>query len=391
MITNLLSALLLFFIQPTFLVGIIVAILLSVRRKKQERKLFRVAINKDSHEIKDYFLKGLLPGLISSILVVAAGIPITIEAVIIYQLLVLLAFIIGGHFIHPIFTIPLTAFILWGANKIGLWEQLPNPAKNWYEGFAQNEWINSSLIQNLLIITLILLFLTVVQLMKQKEKNYSPKMIETKRGKKIAAYQLTPFWVIPLVLIIPGEAFTDLFEWWPVFSIGESSYSFLILPILSGFKYTVRSHVPREATVKLAKDLLVVAIFSALCLAGAYWIPLLTYIGTAIVFLGGIAVYIRHTLREKNGRQLYAPANEGLKVIGVRPDTPAEKMELQIGETVVMCNEIPIETEEDFHEALSKNSVYCRLKVKDTKGEPRLTETALYADDPHGLGIVFLP
>lgn len=127
--------------------GIIVAILLSVRRKKQERKLFRVAINKDSHEIKDYFLKGLLPGLISSILVVAAGILITIEAVIIYQLLVLLAFIIGGHFIHPIFTIPLTAFILWGANKIGLWEQLPNPAKNWYEGFAQNEWINSSLIQ----------------------------------------------------------------------------------------------------------------------------------------------------------------------------------------------------------------------------------------------------
>lgn len=391
MITNLLSALLLFFIQPTFLVGIIVAILLSVRRKKQERKLFRVAINKDSHEIKDYFLKGLLPGLISSILVVAAGIPITIEAVIIYQLLVLLAFIIGGNFIHPIFTIPLTAFILWGANKIGLWEQLPNPAKNWYEGFAQNEWINSSLIQNLLIITLILLFLTVVQLMKQKEKNYSPKMIETKRGKKIAAYQLTPFWVIPLVLIIPGETFTNLFGWWPVFSIGESSYSFLILPILSGFKYTVRSHVPREATVKLAKELLVVAVLSTLCLAGAYWIPLLTYIGTAIVFLGGIAVYIRHTVREKNGRQLYAPANEGLKVIGIRPDTPAEKMELQIGETVVMCNEMPIETEEDFHEALSKNSVYCRLKVKDTKGEPRLTETALYADDPHGLGIVFLP
>lgn len=72
--------------------------------------------------------------------------------------------------------------------------------------------------------------------MKQKEKNYSPKMIETKRGKKIAAYQLTPFWVIPLVLIIPGEAFTDLFEWWPVFSIGESSYSFLILPSSKRFK-----------------------------------------------------------------------------------------------------------------------------------------------------------
>lgn len=391
MITNLLSALLLFFIQPTFLVGIIVAIVLSVRRKKQERKLFRVAINKDSHEIKDYFLKGLIPGLVASIIVMAAGIPITVETVMIYQLLVLLALIIGGHFIHPIFTMPVTAFIVWGANKVRLWELLPNPAKDWYEGFAQTEWISISLIQNLLMITLILLFITIAQLMKQKEKNYSPTMAETKRGKKIAAYRLTPFWVIPLVLVVPGEAFSNLFDWWPVFSIGESSYSFLILPLLSGFKYIVRSHVPNEATAKLAKDFLGVAILAALCLVGAYWLPLLTYIATAVTFLGGMAVLARHMAREKNGHQLYAPANEGLKVIGIRPGTPAEKMTLQIGETVVMCNEMSVDTEEDFYEALSKNSVYCHLKVKDTKGEPRLTETALYADDPHGLGIVFLP
>lgn len=391
MIMNLLSALLLFFIQPTFLVGILVAILLSVRRKKQERKLFRVAINKDSHEIKDYFVKGLIPGLIASILVIAAGIPITIEAIIIYQLLALLAVIIGGHFVHPLFIMPLTAFLVWGSNKIELVDQLPNPAKDWYEGFSQTEWINVSLVQNLLIITVVLLFLTAARFLKQKEKNYSPKIVETKRGKKIAAYRLTPFWVIPLILVIPGEAFSNLFDWWPVFSIGDSNYSFFVLPVLSGFKYTVRSYVPREATAELAKDLFVVAALTTLCLVGSYWAPVLTYIATALVFLGGITVLMRHAFREKKGHQLYAPANGGLKVIGIRPGTPAEKMNLQIGETVVMCNETTVETEEDFHEALSKNSVYCRLKVKDIKGEPRLTETALYADDPHGLGIVFLP
>ncbi|MEG0496850.1 MAG: PDZ domain-containing protein, partial [Carnobacterium sp.] len=81
---------------------------------------------------------------------------------------------------------------------------------------------------------------------------------------------------------------------------------------------------------------------------------------------------------------------EGLKVIAVRPDTPAEKMNIIVGDTLISCNNQELETEDDFYQALSKNSVYCHLKVKGPDGELRLTETALYADSPHEIGIVLL-
>ena len=232
---------------------------------------------------------------------------------------------------------------------------------------------------------------TIAYLLFQKKRNLSPRFSKTNRGKKIATYPLTPFALMPLVMVIPGQAFTELFNWWPVFSIGNETYSFFVLPLLIGFRYTVQSQVAKEATKKIAKELIFVALLGLLFMISSFWIPLLSIGGLAAVFLGGVLVLLRHYLREKKGQRLYAPADQGLKIIGIRPDTPAEKMNLQIGETVLYCNEILIETEDDFYRALAKNSVYCHLKVNDINGEPRLTETALYADDPHGLGVVFLP
>ncbi|MBM6615662.1 PDZ domain-containing protein [Desemzia sp. RIT804] len=391
MIRNIFSAVLLFFIQPTFLIGAMVAISLAVRRKKQERKLFRVAINKDNHEVFQFFTNGLIPGVIGSLLLVGAGVPITIEMVIFYQFFALLGLLAGLRFYHPMFTIPLSALAIIGIDRLGIADLIPNTITNWYQEFTQIEWLNAQLIQNVLMLAIFSLLAMIAHLFYQKETNFSPRFNKTKRGKKIATYRLTPFWLMPLILIIPGEAFTELFDWWPVFSIGNESYSFFVLPILIGFRYTVQSQVPKEATSKIAKELFFVALFGLICAIGSFWVPLLSIGGLAVLFLGGIMVLLRHYTREKNSPRLYAPADQGLKIIGIRPNTPAEKMKLQVGETVTDCNEVPIETEDDFYEALAKNSVYCRLKVKDINGEPRLTETALYADDPHGLGVVFLP
>lgn len=390
MVSNIFSAVLLFFIQPTFLIGIIVAISLSIRRKKHERKLFRVAINKDNHEVVQFFTKGLIPGLIGSLLLVGAGIPITIEMIVLYQFFALLGLLIGLRLFHPMFTIPLSALAIIGIDRLGFDKWLPASIMNWYQNFTQIEWLNEQLIQNVLMIAVFSLLATVAYLFYQKETSFSPRFHKTKRGKKIATYRLNPFWIMPLVLIIPGEAFTELFDWWPVFSIGNGTYSFFVLPVLIGLRYTVQSQVPKAATYKIAKEFLFVAVIGLLCAVGSFWIPLLSIGGLAVLFLGGIIVLLRHYGREKKGKHLYAPDDQGLKIIGIRPNTPAEKMMLQVGETVTYCNDRPINTEDEFYEALAKNSVYCHLKVKDINGEPRLTETALYADDPHGLGVVFL-
>lgn len=390
MVMNILGAIGLFFIQPTFLLGMIAAIALSANRKKRERKLFRVAINKYNDEIIRFLSKGLWIGLISSILTIGLGVPITFEVAIFYQIFAVVGLLIGGHFVHPLFTLTLSIATAAGIEYFSLFERLPANIQQWYQGFNQMEWTNFSLVQNVLLISSVITALTAINLKLQKNTRLSPKFVETKRGKRNAVYQMIPFWLIPLVVVIPGEIFTAFFDWWPVLSIGNETYSFFILPLLGGFKYTVQSQVPKEAAIKFSNELFAVSILGLIGFAGSFWNEWISLAGIALLLIGGLFVLVRHHLREKKGVKLYAPAEEGIKIIGIRPDTPAEKMQLQVGENLLVCNEVLLETEDDFYAALAKNSVYCHLKVKGIDGEPRLTETALYEDDPYGMGIVFL-
>lgn len=66
-------------------------------------------------------------------------------------------------------------------------------------------------------------------------------------------------------------------------------------------------------------------------------------------------------------------------------------MQLEIGETIVVCNNQAVKNDDEFYQALLINSAYCHLKIRGLDGEYRLTETAIFADSPHELGIVTIP
>ena len=262
--------------------------------------------------------------------------------------------------------------------------------KGWYQPLEQLQWVNSNLVTNVLFITLFLFGMSLIVIRKQADKKLTPWFLKTKRGKKIARYQLKPFWIIPLLIVIPGQSFGAFFDWWPVFALGNQQYSFFLLPVLVGMRITVHTQLPKEAIRLLVKDFFVLAILVGLTAIGSIWNIYAGLAGLIILPLGGIFVLYRHRRRENNWTFLFGEANEGLKVIAVRPDTPAEKMNVIVGDTLISCNNQELETEDDFYQALSKNSVYCHLKVKGPDGELRLTETALYADSPHEIGIVLL-
>uniref|UniRef100_UPI0028A8EA06 PDZ domain-containing protein n=1 Tax=Carnobacterium sp. TaxID=48221 RepID=UPI0028A8EA06 len=123
---------------------------------------------------------------------------------------------------------------------------------------------------------------------------------------------------------------------------------------------------------------------------GSIWSMYSGIAGLGIAVIGGLLVLYRHRQRENKHSFLFGPTDNGLKVIGIHPETPAEKMGVAVGDTLVSCNDEEIRTEEDFYRALSKNSVYCHLKIKGPDGELRLAESALYADTPHEIGLVLL-
>ncbi|QQP70613.1 PDZ domain-containing protein [Carnobacterium sp. CS13] len=388
--SNFFMAVLIFLIQPTFLVGLIIAIGTSYQRIKTERSNHRVAIYKAFYEVKNYLLLGLVTGLIGSLLSIGIGFPITLDWIIVYQVVTILLMLVGYRFVHPLFAFSLTTLVLIGGAMVGTQDTFNFLPAGWYRPLTQMQWVNTSLITNVLFITVFLLAMTLVTLSKHATKQLSPRFLNTKRGKKIARYQIKPFWVVPLLLIIPGESFGAFFDWWPVFAIGNQTYSFFWLPILMGFRFTVQSQMPKAATELIVKDLAVLTVVAGLTAIGSIWTSYSGFAGLILLIVGGAVVLYRHRQREKKWTFLFGPSDSGIKVIGVRPDTPAEKMELTVGDTLVSCNDHPLATEEDFHQALSSNSVYCRLKVKGPDGELRLTETALYADSPHEIGLVLL-
>ncbi len=390
MAANFFIALVLFFVQPVFIIGLVFTIWTSYRRINHERSNHRVAIYSTLYEIKNYLLLGLLFGIVGSILLTIIGIPVTMDWIIVYQIIAIVSLIFGYRFIHPLFTFSISSLLLIGVSLMLDSSDFSFMPRTWYHPLSQTEFNGIPLFMNVFIILIFLLGTSIFTIKRTSDRHLSARFLKTKRGKKIAKYPIKPFWVLPLLLIVPGESFHAFFSWWPVFSIGNEQYSFFWLPVLIGFQFTVQSQIPKEAVSKIAKDLIIL-LGSALIIAiSSFWVPYAPIAGFVVLIIGGLIILYRHRKREKHWSFIFGPAENGIKIIGIRPDTPAEKMNLMVGDTIIECNNLTIETETDFYQALSKNSVYCHLKVKGVDGELRLTETAIYADSPHEIGVVIL-
>ena len=84
-------------------------------------------------------------------------------------------------------------------------------------------------------------------------KGTSPKMIKSKRGLGVGVHEVKRVWMLPVFLLIPGEALTTIFDWWPFFSIGDQTYSILLVPFALGFHQQVQSALPYKAIKQFGK------------------------------------------------------------------------------------------------------------------------------------------
>lgn len=388
---NLLFSIGLFFIQPTFIVGILLAWFSRNRRVSYARGQLRTSIYKDSYELKRFFLWGLIPGLVISLISVFAGLPITLDFILVYQLVTILFLGVGYRFIHPIFTFSASGLAILGLVLLDIdienYIALP---ENWFSPIEEGISIGFQLNQIILIFSLLLLLSTILTLQTGDLARFTPYFLKTKRGKLVARYRMTPFWLVPVLFVTPGEGFGALFDWWPVFSIGNQTFSFFLLPVLIGFRYTVQAQLPSQAKERLLKEFVWLAGLGILAFSATFWRIEIAPIGLGFLFIGGFLVLYRHRKREQKWTFEFGPAEQGLRVVSVRPNSPAEKMDLDIGDVILKCNEFELSSSNGFYEALSSNRSYCKLRIRRKDGELVLAETSLYDNDPHDLGIVTL-
>lgn len=388
---NVLLALVLFVLQPTFIIGVALALLSKSRRFKYSRSKLRTTVYKGNFEIKRFFAWGIIPGIILSLVSVVLGLPVTIDWIIIYHIVTIVFLGLGYRFIHPVFTFSTAGLIIYGLSLFVTEESLfDNILEQWNSPISNGSMLTLDSVQVILVLTVLLLLSTLAVLYKGNMDQFVPRFLKTKRGKLVARYRMTPLWLIPLIVIVPGETFTALFDWWPVFSVGNQTYSFLIIPVLLGFRYTVQAQLPNEAKQALLRDFSILSMLTVVLAGASFWIEEFSVAGLALLLFGGVYVLYRHRQRERKWTFKFGPDHDGLRVVAVRPGSPAERMGIEIGDVLIESNNLRLTSSEDLTESLFNNRSYSKLKVKRLDGELVMAETPIYEEDAHDLGLITL-
>ncbi|KLD58552.1 hypothetical protein WP50_25390 [Lactiplantibacillus plantarum] len=73
---------------------------------------------------------------------------------------------------------------------------------------------------------------------------------------------------------------------------------------------------------------------------------LLALMGLIVVLTWGILA--QHRYHDRHQQFRYSDTEQGVRVIGLRPHTPADKLNLDLGDIILECNRQPVNTEAEL-------------------------------------------
>ncbi|MBU2658760.1 PDZ domain-containing protein [Bacillus cabrialesii] len=370
----------LFFLHPLFWFFIIVSLVFGYVRIKRERKTFHTRIADIYDELKFTYIKGLIPGLLLSVVLGVLGISIPLG------LLVIIAVITAAAALTLRANWMSAAYIVSASMLIGFGLQI-NQAEPFLERFPQGfavVWPAMAVFLGLLII------IEGAVAYRSAHVRTSPALVVSSRGLPIGQQLANRIWLLPLFLLIPGNGLESHVSWWPVFTIPGGSFHFLWIPYFVGFGQRVQGSLPETSIRITAKRVCVLGlIVTALGAVSLLWTPLAGAAVCAAV-LGRIFLSIKQRVNDNAAPFYFSKRDQGLMVLGIIPNTPAEDLELKIGEIITKVNGIPVKNVSDFYEALQHNRAYVKLEIIGLNGEIRFDQRASYEGEHHELGILFV-
>jgi hypothetical protein len=370
------------FTQPLLYYGILLALFVGWWRVKKERRHFHVRVYDSFHESKFLLRSGLLPGLLLSLLMVGIGFVFPLDALAVLSwVTVLLGLTLQLRLLSPAYTIGFTFFC---ASFLIKYEG----TKSFFaENFAGLEKTNLSA---LAILLGLLLMVEAWLIWRNGAVATSPQLTKSKRGLFVGVHWAERLWFVPVVLPIPGDAITSWISWWPVLSINEQSYSFMLVPFLIGFSQRIQGMHPSDSVHLTGQRVRLLAIAVSILAVASYWYAPLAIIAAAAAFIGREWIAFYQRFQDDSQPAFFSQQKYGLVILGIIPKSPAEKMALRVGEIIVKTNGVAVKTEDEFYEALQRNRAFCKLEVLDRNGEVRFVQGALYEDQHHELGLLFV-
>ncbi|MGJ7920290.1 PDZ domain-containing protein [Neobacillus sp. LXY-4] len=368
------------FLHPVFYLLFFLAAYLGVSRVKRERKNFTVRVENAYFELRQLLPNGLVVGLLLSLIIVAVGVVIPFEAVVLTAAItILLGFTTKTRLISPVYTVGIALLLLMAIE----WQQMPLP-------YFETIQLNDLAYPAIAILLGLLIIAEGILILWNGKKGTSPKLIYGKRGARVGVHEVKRAWLLPVFLLIPDDALQLPFSWWPTFALGGETYSLLLVPFAVGMYQQIQAMLPIKAIRAHGKRVITLGVVTTLLAAGTYFLPI------AAVGLPVLAIMIREVITwsqrigERNLPFYFSKQNHGLMILGILLNSPASKMGLKVGEVISKVNGQLVRDESGFYEALQRNRAHCKLEVLDVNGEVRFVQRALYEGDHHELGILFV-
>lgn len=363
-----------YLLTPILWLGILYVIISYNQRINKERKQFRVAINKDFYEGRNFIKYGLFFFVMGSLISMILGLTLPTNSVYIYQILVVLAFLINGFSTTSMLLVMTAAGIL----------ELVVPRFITFFGDVFPEISGPSWLLLIFISILADYYLT----RNMKKHPLSPRIKSGKRGRNIATYLGRETVVFPLLALIPSGTLSSTLNFWPVFNIGNQKFSLILFPIfISTSVKVIKRAKERVIQDKLKNTELLLGLTFVLIVLTKFMSKLFLI---SLIILTVVSIFFEIKLRkkEKDADSWYVETDEGIRIISVQPETPAAKMKLQPGDVILTCNNRVVNSEEEFYQALQLNSAYCHVKVRTYEGDLRIAESAIFMDSPHEIGLI---
>lgn len=363
-----------YLLTPVLWLGILYVIISYNQRINKERKQFRVAINKDFYEGRNFIKYGLLFFVIGSLISMILGLTLPTNSVYIYQILVVLAFLINGFSTTSMLLVMTAAGIL----------ELVVPRFITFFGDVFPEISGPSWLLLIFISILADYYLT----RNMKKHPLSPRIKSGKRGRNIATYLERETVVFPLLALIPSGTLSSTLNFWPVFNIGNQKFSLILFPIFISTSVKVIKRAKERVIQDKLKNIELLLGLTFVLIVLTKFMSKLFLISLIILTVVSIFFEIKLRKKEKDADSWYVETDEGIRIISVQPETPAAKMKLQPGDVILTCNNRVVNSEEEFYQALQLNSAYCHVKVRTYEGDLRIAESAIFMDSPHEIGLI---
>ena len=370
------------FLHPLFYLSFLLAAYLGVARVKKERKNFTVRSKNAYFELKQLLPVGVITGLCLSIISIGLVLVVPMEMIIYTGIITLLLGLIWKtRLLSPVYTVGLGIL----ASSVSLY-------MGW-DFFLFSESViggDTYIFPTAVAVLGLLIAAEGLLIQKNGSKGTSPRLTKSSRGQSIGIHLSERAWLVPLFLFIPEGVLSIPVEGWPVFTVGDQTYSIILVPFLLGFRQAVQAVHPTVAVRAVGKKVLWLGVFITLSAIAAFYFPLAAVGSILVAIIGREWIAAGQKAQEKNKGFYFTKKNNGIMILGVVPDSPADKMGLKVGEIITKVNSIPVQDEIQLYTALQKNSAHCKIEVFDINNEVRFEQRALYEGDYHKLGILMI-